>query len=68
MLENYSDIIEAAKILDVHPETVEPLIREGKLAATKSLYDTYEDGHNRRSNSAHMANAIQVSLVTGYSS
>ena len=35
MLENYVDVIEAAKILDVHPETVKRLIREGKLAATK---------------------------------
>ena len=35
---------------------------------SKRVYDTYEDGHNRRSNSAHIANAIQVSLVTGYSS
>ena len=35
MLENYVDVIEASKILDVHPETVKRLIREGKLAATK---------------------------------
>ena len=35
MLENYVDVIEAAKILGVHPETVKRLIREGKLAATK---------------------------------
>ena len=35
MLENYVDVIEAAKILDVHPETVKRLIREGKLTATK---------------------------------
>ena len=28
MLENYADVIEAAKILDVHPETVKRLIRE----------------------------------------
>ena len=35
MFENYVDVIEAAKILDVHPETVKRLIREGKLAATK---------------------------------
>ena len=36
MLENYIDVIEASKILDVHPETVKRLIREGKLTATKS--------------------------------
>ena len=35
MLENYVDVIEAAKILDIHPETVKRLIREGKLSATK---------------------------------
>ena len=35
MLDNYVDVIEASKILDVHPETVRRLIREGKLAATK---------------------------------
>ena len=35
MLENYIDVIEASKILDVHPETVRRLIREGKLTATK---------------------------------
>ena len=35
MLENDVDVIEASKILDVHPETVKRLIREGKLAATK---------------------------------
>ena len=35
MFENYVDVIEAAKILDVHPETVKRLIREGKLTATK---------------------------------
>jgi len=35
MLENYVDVIEASKILQVHPETVKRLIREGKLAATK---------------------------------
>ena len=35
MFENYVDVIEASKILDVHPETVKRLIREGKLAATK---------------------------------
>ena len=35
MLENYVDVIEASKILDVHPETVKRLIREGKLVATK---------------------------------
>ena len=35
MFENYIDVIEASKILDVHPETVKRLIREGKLAATK---------------------------------
>ena len=35
MLENYIDVIEASKILGVHPETVKRLIREGKLTATK---------------------------------
>ena len=35
MLESYIDVIEASKILDVHAETVERLIREGKLTATK---------------------------------
>ena len=35
MLENYVDVIEASKILDVHPETVKRLIREVKLTATK---------------------------------
>ena len=35
MLENYIDVIEASKILDVHPETVKRLIREGTLPATK---------------------------------
>ena len=35
MLENYIDVIEASKILHVHPETVKRLIREGKLTATK---------------------------------
>ena len=35
MLENYVDVIEASKILGVHPETVKRLIREGKLTATK---------------------------------
>ena len=35
MFENYIDVIEDSKILDVHPETVKRLIREGKLTATK---------------------------------
>ena len=35
MFENYVDVIEAARILDIHPETVKRLIREGKLTATK---------------------------------
>lgn len=35
MFENYIDVIEASKILGVHPETVKRLIREGKLTATK---------------------------------
>ena len=35
MFENYIDVNEAAKLLDVHPETVKRLIREGKLPATK---------------------------------
>ena len=38
------------------------------MGLLQRVYDTHEDGHNRRSNSAHIANAIQVSLVTGYSS
>ena len=35
MFENYIDVIEASKILDIHPETVKRLIREGRLTATK---------------------------------
>ena len=35
MFENYVDVIEASKILNVHPETVKRLIRDGKLTATK---------------------------------
>ena len=35
MLENYVDVIEASRILGVHPETVRRLIREGKLTALK---------------------------------
>ena len=35
MLENYIDVIEASKIMDVHPETLKRLIREGKLTAIK---------------------------------
>ena len=35
MFENYVDVIEASKILSVHPETVKRLIREGKHTATK---------------------------------
>ena len=35
MLENYADVIEASKILNVYPETVKRLIRQGKLSATK---------------------------------
>ena len=35
MFENYIDVIEASKILDVQPETVKRLIPEGKLTATK---------------------------------
>ena len=34
MLENYIDAIEASRVLDVHPETVKRLIREGKLPLT----------------------------------
>lgn len=34
-MENYVDVIEASKILGVHPERVKRLIREGKLTATK---------------------------------
>ena len=36
MFENYVDVIEASKILDVHPETVKRLIREGKLTAAEA--------------------------------
>ena len=35
MFESYLDVVEASKILEVHPETVKRLIREGKLTATK---------------------------------
>ena len=35
IFENYLDVLEASKILGVHPETVKRLIREGKLPATK---------------------------------
>ena len=35
MLENYVDVLEVSKILEIHPETVKRLIREGKLTATK---------------------------------
>ena len=35
MFENFLDVIQASKILNVHPETVKRLIREGKLPATK---------------------------------
>ena len=35
MFESYVDVIEASRILGVHPETVKRLIREGKLTATK---------------------------------
>ncbi len=35
MFENYIDVLEASKILKVHPETIKRLIREGKLPATK---------------------------------
>lgn len=35
MFENYVDVLEASRILKVHPETVKRLIREGKLPATK---------------------------------
>ena len=35
MLENHIDVIEASKILDVHPKKVKCLIREGKGTATK---------------------------------
>jgi excisionase family DNA binding protein len=35
MFENYLDVYEVAKRLNVHPETVKRLIREGKLPATK---------------------------------
>ena len=35
MFENYGDVIEASKLLGVHPKTVKLLIREGKLTATR---------------------------------
>ena len=35
MLENYVDVLEVSNILEIHPETVKRLIREGKLTATK---------------------------------
>ncbi len=35
MLESYVTVIGASTILDVHPETVRRLIREGKWTATK---------------------------------
>jgi excisionase family DNA binding protein len=35
MFNNYVDVLEASKILRVHPETVKRLIREGSLPATK---------------------------------
>ncbi len=35
MLDNYFDVLQAAKLLSVHPETVKRLIRFGKLPATK---------------------------------
>ena len=35
MLENYVDVLEVSKILEIHPETVKRLIRDGKLTATK---------------------------------
>ena len=38
----------------------ESVWKETKSRLAKSVYDTYEDGHKRRSNNAHMANAIQV--------
>ena len=44
------------------------LTRERLQPDPESLYDTYEDELERRSNSAHMARAIQVSLVAGSSS
>ena len=36
MPENYVDVIQASKMLDVHPEAVKRLIREGKRTATNS--------------------------------
>ncbi len=41
MFENYVDVIEASKILDVHPETVKRLIREGKLTAAEAKSGKY---------------------------
>ena len=35
MLDDYVDVLQAAKMLSVHPETVKRLIRLGKLPATK---------------------------------
>ena len=34
MFENYIDVIEASKLVEVHPETVKLLTPEGKLIAT----------------------------------
>jgi excisionase family DNA binding protein len=35
IFENYVDVVEASKILKVHPETIKRLIRDEKLPATK---------------------------------
>ncbi len=35
VLDNYLNIVEAAEILGIHPETVKRLCREGRLAAEK---------------------------------
>jgi excisionase family DNA binding protein len=35
IFENYQDVLEASKLLYIHPETIKRLIREGKLPATK---------------------------------
>ena len=36
MFDNYVDVIEASKILDVYPETVKRLIWEGRLTTDGS--------------------------------
>lgn len=44
MLENYVDLVEDFEILDIHPETVEHLMRDGKLTAAKFGYKQIQNG------------------------